>query len=99
MKENNEDKNNIIKSHYEIGIVKRFDFESKLQRMSTVAKHISDNVLTLPMYADLSTEIVDKICDIIFHILSFTSSHKKLLVIDARMLWNNLNTLVSKGKS
>ena len=30
-----------------------------------VAKRISDNVLTLPMYADLSLEDVDKICDII----------------------------------
>ena len=30
-----------------------------------IAKKISDNVLTLPMYADLKLEDVDKICDII----------------------------------
>jgi len=30
-----------------------------------VAKHIADRVLTLPMYADLSPEDVDRICDII----------------------------------
>ena len=30
-----------------------------------VAKHISERVLTLPMYADLSLEDVDRICDII----------------------------------
>ena len=30
-----------------------------------IAKHISDRVLTLPMYADLSLKDVDKICDII----------------------------------
>lgn len=30
-----------------------------------VAKHIGDSVLTLPMYADLSVETVDRICDII----------------------------------
>ncbi len=30
-----------------------------------VAKYISDRVLTLPMYADLSTEDVDRICEII----------------------------------
>ena len=30
-----------------------------------IAKRISDNVLTIPMYADLSLEDVDKICDII----------------------------------
>ena len=30
-----------------------------------VAKHIADRVLTLPLYADLSIEDIDKICDII----------------------------------
>ncbi len=30
-----------------------------------IAKKISDNVLTIPMYADLSIEDVDRICDII----------------------------------
>jgi dTDP-4-amino-4,6-dideoxygalactose transaminase len=30
-----------------------------------VAQYIADRVLTLPMYADLSAEDVDKICDII----------------------------------
>ena len=30
-----------------------------------IAKYISDNVLTIPMYADLSIEDVDRICDII----------------------------------
>lgn len=30
-----------------------------------VAKHASDTVLALPMYADLTVEDVDRICDII----------------------------------
>lgn len=30
-----------------------------------VAKHVGDSILTLPLYADLSLEDVDKICDII----------------------------------
>jgi len=30
-----------------------------------IAKRISDNVLTIPMYADLSLDDVDRICDII----------------------------------
>ena len=30
-----------------------------------VAKRIADNVLTLPLYADLSVEDVDRICEII----------------------------------
>ena len=37
-----EEKKAILKNHYEFGIIKRFDFESKLQRMSTVAKNISE---------------------------------------------------------
>ena len=37
-----EEKKNILKNHYELGILKRFDFESKLQRMSTIAKNISE---------------------------------------------------------
>ena len=30
-----------------------------------VAKYLADRVLTLPLYADLSTEDIDRICDII----------------------------------
>ena len=30
-----------------------------------VARHISNRVLTLPLYADLSLEDVDRICDVI----------------------------------
>ena len=33
--------------------------------LTPIAKKISDNVLTIPMYADLTLEEVDKICDII----------------------------------
>lgn len=32
-----------------------------------VAKHIAERVLTLPLYADLTTEDVDRICDIILY--------------------------------
>lgn len=32
-----------------------------------VAKYVADRVLTLPLYADLSMEIVDQICDIILN--------------------------------
>lgn len=33
--------------------------------LTPIAKKMSDSVLTLPMYADLSLEVVDEICDII----------------------------------
>jgi dTDP-4-amino-4,6-dideoxygalactose transaminase len=32
-----------------------------------VAKHIADRVLTLPLYADLSVDEVDLICDLILN--------------------------------
>ncbi len=45
------------------GCYKGFDFYGV--EKTPVAKYISDRVLTLPMYADLSLDDVDKICDII----------------------------------
>lgn len=43
-------------------------FHGKYDVMQTpVALHISKRVLTLPMYADLSMEDVDRICDIVLH--------------------------------
>lgn len=45
------------------------DFECYRENYSSndtpVAKYIANRVLTLPLYADLELEIVDKICDII----------------------------------
>jgi len=40
----------------------RFDVEK-----TPIAKHISDRVLTLPLYADLALEDVDRICNIILN--------------------------------
>lgn len=40
----------------------RNEYDSKL---TPISKKISDNVLTIPMYADLKIEDVDRICDII----------------------------------
>ena len=42
----------------------RNEYDSNL---TPIAKRISDNVLTIPMYANLSTEEVDTICDIILN--------------------------------
>lgn len=41
------------------------DFPTSGSEKTPIAKHIADRVLTLPMYADLSLEDVDLICDII----------------------------------
>lgn len=41
------------------------DYVTAGEDKTPVAKHIAENVLTLPLFADLTTDIVDKICDII----------------------------------
>lgn len=40
----------------------KYEYDSKT---TPIAKRISDNVLTIPMYADLKLDDVDRICDII----------------------------------
>ncbi|MBQ7352534.1 MAG: DegT/DnrJ/EryC1/StrS family aminotransferase [Clostridia bacterium] len=41
------------------------DLETAGEDKTPVAKHIAQRVLTLPLFADLTEEIVDRICDII----------------------------------
>lgn len=41
------------------------DLSTSGSEKTPVAKHIADRVLTLPLYADLSIENVDRICDVI----------------------------------
>ena len=40
---NDEDEENIIKSHYEIGVVRKFEFTNKLQRMSVLVRDVNDD--------------------------------------------------------
>ena len=42
-------------------------YKGKFKGETPLAKEISENILTLPMYADLSLDDVDKICDIILN--------------------------------
>lgn len=57
---------NIFARKYFYPIVSEFKCYSRFNRNNTpIAKYVSEHILTLPMYADLSLEEVDKICDII----------------------------------
>ena len=38
-----DEEDNIINDHYELGVVRRFDFSSKLQRMSVIVKNVNEN--------------------------------------------------------
>ena len=59
----------IIARKYFYPLVNEYDCYKELSTAGTdktpVAKHIADRVLTLPLYADLKIEDIDKICDII----------------------------------
>ena len=59
--------NNIFARKYFYPLISDFDcYSSEHDSSQTpVAKKVSDNVLTLPLYADLTLEDVDMICDII----------------------------------
>ena len=58
--------NDIVARKYFYPITNEFScYKGKFRGETPIAKHISENVITLPMYADLSTEDVDRICDII----------------------------------
>ena len=59
--------NGIFARKYFYPITSKFEcYQGKFEIQPTpVAKTASENVLTLPLYADLSLEDVDRICDII----------------------------------
>ena len=59
----------IVARKYFYPLVNDYDCYKELETAGTektpVAKYVADRVLTLPLYADLSIEDVDRICDII----------------------------------
>ncbi len=61
--------NGIIARKYFYPLVNEYECYKELPTAGTektpVAKHIADKVLTLPLYADLTIEDIDRICDII----------------------------------
>ena len=53
-------KEKIIKQHYELGVIRRFDFSSKLQRMSVIIKNSNENYFK--MFCKGSPEKIEKLC-------------------------------------
>ena len=58
--ENAEKIDNIMRNHYELGIMRRFDFESKLQRMSSVVKSLTGT--SFMCYCKGSPEKISELC-------------------------------------
>ena len=50
-----------LKTRYEIAIVKRFDFSSKLQRMTIIGKNLDENFFKT--YCKGSPEKIRELCD------------------------------------
>lgn len=57
--------NNIFARKYFYPLTNTFECIKTYRGNTPIAEHISQRVLTLPLYADLSTDDVDRICDII----------------------------------
>lgn len=55
-----EEEDKIMDSHYELGIVRRFDFSSKLQRMSVLVKNIKENCFKI--FVKGSPEKIRELC-------------------------------------
>ena len=58
--ENDEEIESIIKSHYELGVIRQFEFESKLQRMSVLTKDVNDDYYKL--FCKGSPEKIKELC-------------------------------------
>ena len=58
---NNEEIKNRMADHYELGIVRRFDFSSKLQRMSTLVKNLNQQQ-KFTCYVKGSPEKIRELC-------------------------------------
>ena len=61
--------NNIVARKYFYPLLNELecykDFPTADVSKTPIAKHIGDCVLTLPLYADISIDTVDRICDLI----------------------------------
>ncbi len=63
--------NDIIARKYFYPLTNGFEcykeMETAGEEKTPVAKHIAENILTLPLYADLTVQDIDRICDIILN--------------------------------
>jgi predicted P-type ATPase len=88
---NNDCEENIFKTHYEVGIVKHFDFSSKLQRMSVLTKNVNETYFKA--FAKGSPEKIRDLCkpetvppnfnDIL---TSYTSKGLRVLALATKMI-------------
>ena len=90
----NEDEDKIFREHYELGIVRRFDFSSKLQRMSVIVKDVNDNYYK--MFCKGSPEKIRELCrsetvpaDFNEQLMKYTSKGFRVLALSMKMMKMN----------
>jgi cation-transporting ATPase 13A2 len=87
----NEDEDLVLKTHYEIGIVKRFDFSSKLQRMSVLTKNVNES--NFKAFCKGSPEKIKELCrpetiptNFNEILSSYTSKGLRVLAVSTKMI-------------
>ena len=95
--------NKIINEHYEIGIVKRFDFSSKLQRMSVLVKNTNESFFKC--FVKGSPEKIKKLCDpstlpsdFNEKLENYTSKGFRVLAMGYKMIDMNIDQCLEMGR-
>ena len=93
---NNEEIKDKIKDHYELGIIRRFDFSSKLQRMSTLVKNLNQDNITC--YVKGSPEKIKELCqlktipsDFNEQLNNYTSRGYRVLAMGSKVINMDIN--------
>ena len=90
----NDDEEKIFREHYELGIVRRFDFSSKLQRMSVIVKDVNDQFYKF--FCKGSPEKIKELCqpdtipsDFNEQLMKYTSKGFRVLAMSVKMMKMN----------
>ena len=100
----NEEIQNRMKDHYELGIVRRFDFSSKLQRMSTLVKNLSQPNFTC--YCKGSPEKIKELCqpktipqDFNEQLNNYTSRGFRVLAMGSKVIQMDFNKALEVNRT
>ena len=101
--ENEEIKKRMI-DHYELGIIRRFDFSSKLQRMSSLVKNLSQPNFTC--YCKGSPEKIKELCqpktipaDFVQQLNYYTSRGYRVLAMGSKLINMDFNNALQVNRS
>ena len=96
--------NKIINEHYEIGIVKRFDFSSKLQRMSVLVKNTNESFFKY--FVKGSPEKIKELCkpstlpsDFNEQLDNCTSKGYRVLAMGYKIIDMNINQCLEMSRT